>query len=111
MKHDKKRKLDSLAKLQAEKERLAIFCAYQEKLIAMNAGYLRENYPKVIGELLLPYDRVENTKVNNLLDTVNGFITKLFPNVFKGRKFPELILKLAQILVINLMQKKPKAHG
>ena len=101
-------KIDSLLKLRLEKSKLENFCTYQEKLIAMKVGYLKENYSKVLGETLLPYEKGENTKISNLLDTVNSFITMLLPGIFKGKVLPEFLLKLVQIVMIRIMRKKTK---
>jgi hypothetical protein len=101
-------KIDTLLKLRLEKSKLENFCTYQEKLIAMKVGYLKENYSKVLGETLLPYEKGENLKVSNLLDTVNGFITMLFPGIFKGKVLPEFLLKLIQIVMIRILGKKAK---
>ena len=93
--------IDNLNKLKLEKIRLASYCAYQEKLIGLKADYFRENYAKVLGESLLPYDKKQNVNVSDLLDSVNGVIKNLIPGVFKGRYLPAMILKFMQIMMIR----------
>ncbi len=98
--------IDNLNKLKMEKIRLTTYCAYQEKLIGLKMAYLRENYDKVLGESLLPYDRKQNVNVNGLLDSVNSLIVNLIPGVFKGRYLPAMILKLVQIMMIRAFTSK-----
>jgi hypothetical protein len=100
------RKLDNLTKLRIEKNRLRDYCTYQEKLIGIKIGYFRQNYPEILGESLLPYDETQNVKVSSLLDAVNGVITKLLPGIFEGRFLPSMALKLVQVMMINLINKK-----
>ena len=101
-----KTKLDNLTRLRIEKNNLRIFCTYQEKLIGLKMDSFRTNYPKILGESLLPYDETQNIRVNSLLDSVNDLITKLFPGIFRGRILPGMLMKLLQVLVINLISKK-----
>jgi hypothetical protein len=89
-----------------EKYKLATYCTYQEKLIGMKLELFRENYPSIIGESLLPYDRTQNIKVNNLLDSVNEVIANLLPQIFEGRYLPRMVLKLMQIVTIHLVSKR-----
>lgn len=93
--------IDNLNKLKMEKIRLTAYCAYQEKLIGLKAGYFRENYAKVLGESLLPYDKEQNVNVSDLLDSVNEVIKNLIPGVFKGRYLPAMMLKFMQIMLIR----------
>ncbi len=98
-------KIDNLSKLRMEKYKLSTYCTYQEKLIGLKFNYLQENFPKVIGESFLPYDRTQNIKINSLLDSVNDLIAKLVPGMFAGRSLPGIILKLVQILMIRVFHK------
>ncbi len=99
-------KINNLTALTIEKNRLSTYCNYQEQLIGLKLDYLRENYPKVLGESLLPYDTAQNVKVSSLLDTVNDLIAKLLPGIFETSYLPKLMLKLVQVVVINLVHKK-----
>jgi hypothetical protein len=110
MNSGKNTKMDSLTKLKIEKVRLAAYCSYQEKLIGLKYDYFRENYSTVLGESLLPYDEKQNVKVSELLDAVNGVITKLLPGTFEGRFLPGFILKLIQVVMIHMVNNK-KAKG
>jgi hypothetical protein len=95
-----------LSELQLEKIKLQNFCSYQEQLIGMKVGYLKENYPRILMQSLLPYDKVENEAADSLLDTVNSFIFSLLPGVFKNGKLPGILLKLAEILMIRVFRRK-----
>ncbi|MCL4482428.1 MAG: hypothetical protein M1445_07420 [Bacteroidetes bacterium] len=105
MNHAPSTRIDSLSKLKMEKGKLETYCSYQEKLIGLKIDYFKENYPKVLGEALLPYDPVQNTKVSDLLDSVNSVIANLFPGIFKGKPLPGFVLKLVQILMIRMFNK------
>jgi hypothetical protein len=106
MKSGKKNKLDGLTLLKIEKARLAAYCSYQEKLIGLKYDYFRANYSGVLGEALLPYDEKQNVKVSELLDAVNGVITKLLPGTFEGKFLPGFVLKLIQVVMIHMVNKK-----
>ena len=99
-------KVDNLSKLRMEKLKLETFCTYQEKLIGYRIDYFRENYSKVLGESLLPYDAAQNLKVSSLLDSVNEVIKHLLPGIFEGKFLPGLVLKMVQVIIINLFNKK-----
>lgn len=101
-----KTKLKNLASLRMEKNKLQLYCSYQEKLIGLKIDSFRANYPKILGESLLPYDEDQNIRVNSLLDSVNDLIAKLFPGIFRGRILPGILMKLLQVLVLNLVSKK-----
>lgn len=102
-KHPKQ--LDGLTRLKLEKSKLSTYCTYQEKLIGLKLEYLRVNYPQILGETLLPYDSTKNVQVSSLLDSVNDVIGKLFPGIFQGKFFPGMLLKLLQVVMINLVSK------
>ena len=106
MKPAGKEKSDNLTKLRMEKYKLKTFCTYQEKLIALKIEYFRENYPKVLGESLLPYEKSVNTKVRSILDAVNDLIAKLLPEMFEGKQWSGMLLKLLQIIMIRLFNRK-----
>ena len=99
-------KLDNLAKLKIEKMKLAAYCTYQEKLIWLKFDRFRQNYPEILGKSLLPYDETQNIEVSSLLDAVNGVITNLLPGIFKGKFLSGMVLKLMQVMVINLIYKR-----
>ncbi len=98
-------KMDNLNKLRIEKYKLSAYCTYQEKLIGLKFDYLKENFPEVIGESLLPYDRMQNVKVSSVLDSANDLIAKLLPGMFAGKSLPVILLKLVQILMIRVFHK------
>ncbi len=108
MSSGKKNKTDSLTLLKIEKARLSAYCTYQEKLIGLKYDYFRENYSQVLGESLLPYDDKQNVKVSDLLDAVNGVITKLFPGTFEGKFLPGFLLKMIEVVMIHVVNKKKR---
>jgi hypothetical protein len=93
-------KIDSLTRLRIEKNKLATFCTYQEKLIGLKIDYFRNNYSEVLSDSILPYDRAQNKFTNNLLDAVNNIIAIMLPEVFKGKFLPGILLKMVEILSI-----------
>lgn len=99
-------KMDNLTKLRIEKNKLEAFCTYQEKLIGIKFNEFQANYPEILGEALLPYNKSQNVKVSSLLDSVNDVIAKLLPGIFEGRYLPGMMMKLIQVLVINLVNKR-----
>ena len=105
MSHRPSARIDSLSKLKMEKSKLETYCSYQEKLIGLKIEYLKENYPKVLGEALLPYDTTQNVQVSDLLDSVNSVIVNLLPGIFKGKPLPGFVLKLVEILMIRMFNK------
>ena len=105
MNHNATSRIDNLSKLRLEKNKLEIYCSYQEKLIGLKIDYFKTNYPKVLGEALLPYGTVQNVKVSNLLDSVNSLIANILPGIFKNKHLPGIVLKLAQILMIRMFSK------
>ena len=98
--------LDNLTKLKMEKNRLEVYCLYQEKLIGLKVDHFRQNYPEILGESLLPYDETQNIKVSSLLDAVNEVIIKLLPGTFEGRFLPGMVLKMVEVIMINLINKR-----
>ncbi len=99
-------KLDNLAKLKIEKMKLAAYCTYQEKIIGLKFDQFRQNYPEILGESLLPYDDTQNIEVSSLLDAINGVVTNLLPGFLKGKFLSGMVLKLMQVMVINLIYKR-----
>jgi hypothetical protein len=100
------KKRNHLSELQIERIKLQSYCSYQEQLIGMKVSYLKENYPKILMQSLLPYDKAENEAADSLLDTVNGFIFRLLPGVFKNGKLPAILLKLVEIVMIRAFRRK-----
>ena len=98
-------KIDGLTRLRMEKSQLKSYCTYQEKLIGLKIDYFRENYSEVLSNAMLPYDRAQNSKANNLLDTINDLIAILLPQIFKGKFLPKMVLKLVEILTIWTFRK------
>lgn len=97
-------KINSLETLQREKQRLTLYCTFQERLLHDKFNAIRVNYKQVIGEEFLPYDLEKNRKVSSMLDWINEFICDklLGINPEEKHRLPEILVKLTQILVIRV---------
>ena len=98
--------MNSLMRLKMEKQKLSTYCTYQEKLIGLKVDHFRENYPKILGDTLLPSDRPQNAWVSGMLDSVIDLIVNLLPGKFEGKRWTGIILKLVETLIIRMMNKK-----
>lgn len=96
-------KINNLETLQREKQRVSMYCKFQEKMLTDKFNDLRHNYKQVLGEEFLPYNLEKNRNVSGLLDWVNEFIFEKILGIStdEKHKLPELIAKLTQILVIR----------
>jgi len=96
-------KINNQETLQREKQRLTIYCRFQEKLLKDKFNAIRQNYKQVIGEEFLPYDLEKNRKVSGFLDWINEFIFDKLLGISSKEKhnLPEILVKLTQILVIR----------
>jgi hypothetical protein len=105
-------KIVNLATLQREKQRLKLFCSYQEQLLQDKIASIKYNYSQIIGEEFLPYTNDKNRKISNWLDLINEFVFgKLLGKTIGGKnKLPGLVLKITQIVAIrffdSFMKKK-----
>lgn len=100
--------MNSLMRLKMEKQKLSAYCTYQEKLIGLKVDHFRENYPKILGDTLLPYDRPQNAWVSGMLDSINDLIVNLLPGKFEGKRWSGLVMKLVEILMIRAIANRPK---
>ncbi|MES2591979.1 MAG: hypothetical protein V4608_08850 [Bacteroidota bacterium] len=100
-------KITDLASLQSEKQRLQMFCSYQEELLKEKINSLKSNYKQIIGEEFLPFTAESNTKVSNVLDWINEFVIgKLLKVDVSGKnKLSGVLIKLAEVGVIRLFNK------
>ena len=103
-------KITSLETLQREKQRLQMFCAFQEDLLKDKIISIKLNYKRIIGEELLPFGDEKNTKVSNILDWVNEFIFgKLLKLDIDGKnKLSGSFVKIVEVLIIRLLSKFEK---
>jgi hypothetical protein len=99
-------KIDNLEKLRFEKNKMQIYCSYQEKLMGLKFEHFKGNYSKILSDQILPYDKTQTIQVNELLDSVNNLIATLLPGIFKGRTLPGLMLKIIQLVMIRTFTKK-----
>ena len=100
-------KINSLESLQREKQRLKLFCSFQEEIVKDKIISIKLNYKRIIGEELLPFGGEKNTKVSNILDWVNEFIfEKLLKLDIDGKnKLSGSFVKIAEVLIIRLFSK------
>ena len=94
----------NLKTLRREKQRLKMFCSYEEQLIQEKIVFIKSNYSQIIGEEFLPYNTEKNRKISNYLDLINEFLVeKLLGKTMGGKnKFPRLLAKVIQIIVIRI---------
>jgi hypothetical protein len=100
-------KITDLKSLYREKQRLKMFCSYQEDLITDKLNYIKNNAKQLIGEEFLPYDSDQNKKVSGTLDWVNEFVLgKFFKMDIDGKnKLSGSLVKLAEVGAIRLFNK------
>jgi hypothetical protein len=100
-------KITNLESLQREKERLRIFCSYQEDLLTDKLNYIKNNPKQLIGEEFLPYDIDQNRKVSGVLDWLNEFVLgKFFKMDLDGKnKLSGSLVKIAEVGAIRLFNK------
>ena len=100
-------KITDLESLVREKQRLKIYCSYQEDLLTDKLNYLKNNPKQLIGEEFLPYDSAQNKKVSGILDWVNEFVLgKFFKMDLDGKnKLSGSLVKIAEVGAIRLFNK------
>ena len=100
-------KITDLESLQREKERLKMFCSFQEELLSDKLNYIKNNPKQLIGEEFLPYDTDQNRKVSGVLDWVNEFVLgKFFKMDLDGKnKLSGALVKAAEVGAIRLFNK------
>lgn len=104
-------KITDLQTLQREKQRLKIYCSFQEQLMKDKIIFIKSNYVQIIGEEFLPFNAEKNKKVSGILDWVNEFILSKF---FKGdsdgeNKLSGPLLKIAEVVVIYFFNRFTKS--
>ena len=100
-------KVTNLDSLQREKERLKMYCSFQEELLTDKLNFLKNNPKQLIGEEFLPYDHDQNKKVSGILDWVNEFVLgKFFKMDLDGKnKLSGSLVKIAEVGAIRLFNK------
>lgn len=100
-------KINNLESLQREKQRLTIYCSYQEEQMKDKIHFIKSNYKQIIGEEFLPFSSEKNKKVSNILDWVNEFILSKFLkiNVDGKNNFSGTMIKIAEVIIIRLVNK------
>lgn len=100
-------KITDLESLRREKERLKLYCSYQEDLLKEKMDYAKNNAHQIIGRYLLPFDSDKNEKINDALDWVNGFVLGKFfksSSPEKG-KLSEALVKIGEVVAIRLVNR------
>ncbi len=95
------KKINSLEELLLEKHLLKERCTYQEKLISYKFDELKNNFPEIVSQAVLPFAPDKNREVTSLLDLVNDFILRLLPLRFRNNPLARFLLKTVQALVIR----------
>jgi len=97
-------RITNLETLQREKQRLKMYCSFQEDLLKNKIVSIKSNYKQIIGNEFLPFESEVNQKVSNVLDWVNEFIFgKLFKIDIDGKsKLSGSLIKLAEVGIIRL---------
>lgn len=96
----------NLEKLIHEKHELQIFCASQEKLISNKFDELRNNFPEIMGNELLPYTAERNSKILSILDITNEVVFRFLPPRFRNSVLTRIAIKLVQVFVIRGFRKR-----
>lgn len=97
-------KIVNLKTLQQEKQRLSMFCAYQEQLLKDKLNYIKQHPNQLIAEEFLPYSSDKNKKISNIFDTANEYIFEKFLGLdFSGKnKLSGLLIKLSEVMIVRL---------
>lgn len=100
-------KITNLQTLKLEKQRLKIYCSFQEELVKDKIIFIKLNYKQIIGEEFLPYTSEKNKKVSNILDIVNEFVMGNFlkMDVDGKNKIPGSLIKIAEVAIIRLFNR------
>ena len=100
-------KITNQETLQREKQRLQMFCSYQEELLKNKITYLKENTSEVIAEQFLPYERDTNRKVNNIMNVANEYVFEKFLGFdLSGKnKLSGMLIKLTEVMIVRLFDK------
>ncbi len=96
----------NLRKLIDEKHELQTLCATQEKLIGLKFDELRNNFPEIIGNEILPYRDEKNNNVLSILDIANDIIFRFLPPHYRKSMFARIALKVIQVFIIRSFRKK-----
>lgn len=100
-------KITNLQTLQQEKQRIKIYCSFQEELMKNKIIFIKSNYKQIIGEEFLPYTSEKNKKVSDILDWVNEFVLSKFLKGGVDGKSPlsGSLLKIAEVGIVHLFNK------
>ena len=103
-------KITDLATLQREKQRLKMFCSFQEEKLKDKIIFIKLNYAKIISDEFLPFNHENNNTVSNVLDWVNEFVLGKILRMDLGEKsnLSGSLVKVAEVLIIRLFSKLVK---
>ena len=96
----------NLSKLIEEKYELRILCAKQEMLLGLKFDELRNNFPEIIGNEILPYKPERNNRILSILGIANNIIFRFLPPRFRNSMFTRIALKVVQVIIIRSFGKK-----
>jgi hypothetical protein len=97
-------KITNLETLKLEKQRLSVYCDYQEERIVDKFKSIKSNYKQIIGEEFLPFNLESNRKISGIMDWINDLV---FTKVLKidlddKNKLSGSLIKLAEVGVVRL---------
>ena len=97
-------KIKDTKSLQREKQRLQMFCSYQEELLKDKINYIKQHPQQLIAEEFLPYSSDNNRKISNIFDTANEYIFEKFLGLdLNGKnKLSGLLIKLSEVMIVRL---------
>ena len=103
-------KITNLQTLLQEKQRIKIYCSFQEELMKNKIIFIKSNYMQIICEKFLPSSSEKNIKVNGVLDWVNEFVLSKFVKVGVDGKNPLSgpLLKILEVGIVHLFNKFTK---
>lgn len=100
-------KITNFETLKREKQRLTVYCDFQEERIKDKFNSIKSNYKQIIGEEFLPFSLESNRKISGTIDWINELVfNKLLKiNLDDKSKVSGSLIKLAEVLIVRLFSK------
>ncbi len=102
--------ITDLASLKREKQRLQLYCGFQEERIKDKFSSITTNYKQIIGDEFLPFSTDINSKVSSAMDWVNDLIINKLLKINTGDggtkgKITEAVIKFAEVMAVRMFSK------